>query len=281
MAIRKTRKELSDNFQSGKLPTQEAFEELIVSTVNIKEDGFEKTSDFGMKLAQLGNNKLMSFYNEITLRDPIWTMAFSVPTNMKKDGNNGTNEKNLNFFYGNSTQNGLTLASAPENKDDGEHTVQGKIRVGINKADPAHELDVNGFIASGGRLGRGPFAVDADGEEHPIAIHLDGCRAFEVVAGVGKNGTRNWALLHAFAISTFNSKHSSITYHQAYYASRCDQIKLAWRGDANDYKLTIKTRCNLGNEMQIRYFITDLWPDYFMENLPKPGRDETIPPDEK
>lgn len=269
---KRIRKTLTDNFADGTLPTQEAFGDLIDSMVNIVEDGFEKTALDGMKIAQLGNSgKLLSFYDEITVKAPLWSMAFSM------SGYGGAESyKNLNIFYGNNNASGLTLANAVGS--DTEQAETEKIRVGVNKNNPEHELDVNGVIASDGRMGREggttkTTEVLADGKWHPILTGLDGCQAFEIMAGVGKARSGRYALLHAFALSTFNSKKSKITYHQAHYSSRCDQIDLRWVGEAHNYSLEMRTRCsfkqNDNEDIYIRYYTTQLWFDPFMDGCRK------------
>lgn len=267
---KRNRKTLTDNFSEGAMPTQEAFGDLIDSMVNIVDDGFDKSAQDGMKVAQLGSYKLISFYDEITVKSPLWSIAFSVP------GYRGESigYKNLNFFYGGNNASGLTLANASDLGAEGE----GKIRVGVNKNNPDHEVDVVGVIASDGRIGREErkeFEVRADGAWHPIITGLDGCQAFEIMAGVGKPHTGKYALLHAFALSTFNSKHDSITYHQAHFSSRCDQIELRWIGETHNYSLEMRTRCNLEEneeEIYIRYYVTQLWFDPFMERSASKGK---------
>ncbi|MBI3525620.1 MAG: hypothetical protein HY066_14060 [Betaproteobacteria bacterium] len=267
---KRNRKTLTDNFADGKLPTQEAFGDLIDSMVNIVDDGFDKSAQDGMKVAQLGNSsKLISFYDEITVKTPLWSIAFS----MSGYGGGVGSYKNLNFFYGNNNTTGLTLASAA-GSEAGEETVQHeKIRMGINKNNPEYEVDVNGVVASDGRIGReggAEKAVRADGKWHPVITGLDGCQAFEIMAGVGKKNNGRYALLHAFALNTFNSKKGNITYHQAHFSSRCDQIDLRWVGETHNYSLEMRTRCsfeqNADEEVCIRYFVTQLWFDPFMES---------------
>ena len=263
---KRNRNTLSAYFADGQLPTQEAFGDLIDSVVNIVDDGFDKSPEEGMKVAQLDNNsKLISFYDEITVKAPLWSIAFSV----SGYGGNTESNKNLNFFYGGNKATGLTLASAPENATG--KSPEGKIRVGVNKNDPGHELDVDGVVAADGRMGRaGKNEVRADGKWHPVITGLDGCHAFEIMAGVGKPHSGRYALLHAYALSTFNSRKSSITYHQAHFASRCDQIELRWVGGMHDYSLEMRVRCsyeqNAKEEIHVRYYLTRLWFDPFMSD---------------
>ncbi len=278
---KRNRKTLTDNFADGTLPTQEAFGDLIDSMVNIVDDGFDKTALNGMKVAQLGNSgRLMSFYDEITVKAPIWSIAFS----MSGYGGGADSYKNLNVFYGNNNASGLTLASAIASGIGEEEAGAEKLRVGINNNNPAHELDVNGVIASDGRIGREASPereVRADGKWHPIITGLDGCQAFEIMAGVGKPRSGRYALVLAYALSTFNSKKSNITYHQAHYSSRCDQIDLRWVGESHNYSLEMRTRCSFeqSNDEQvfIRYYTTQLWFDPFMERCVKHDSSSTPP----
>jgi hypothetical protein len=258
---KRNRKTLVGSFADGEMPTQDAFADLIDSMVNIVDDGFDKSALDGMKIAQLDNNsKLVSFYDDITVREPMWSISFSMPSYQ----GGGGSVKNLNFLCGDATYGGLTLARSNSNG------VEDKINVGINRRNPEHELDVGGVVAADGRMGRhGKYQVRADGNWHPIVEGLDGCHAFEVMAGVGKKNTGRYALLHAFALSTFNSSNSNVSRHQARYSSRCDQIDLRWVGETHNYALEMRTRCsyeqNSTDEVYVRYHITRLWFDPFMD----------------
>jgi len=130
---------------------------------------------------------------------------------------------------------------------------------------------VKGVIRAEGRIGvaSSELQVPADGQWHPITSALDGCQAFEIMAGVGgKPGAGQYALLHAFAVNTFNSK-SSITCHEAHYDSRCNQLQLRWQGTPHAYRLEVKTRCPYADsspdKYHIRYYLTKLWFDHLMD----------------
>lgn len=271
----RNRKTLSAYFSDGQMPTQEAFGALIDSMVNIVDDGFDKSAQDGMKVAQLDNNsKLLSFYDEITVGKPIWSVSFSMPGYGGDAGNN----RNLNFLYGNNKVTGLTLASVPEAVAEKENAGEAKIRVGVNNNNPQHELDVNGVIAADGRIGRAggkEYEVRADGKWHPVITGLDGCQAFEIMAGTGKPRSGRYALLHAFALNTYNSSKSNITYHQARFSSKCDQIELRWVGGTHDYSLEMRVRCSYeqsaNEEIYIRYYVTRLWFDPFMDECGAQG----------
>ena len=236
---KKNRSTLKEYFKKGCLPSEEQFGDLIDSTLNIIDEGFDKTPESGLKITQIGeDSRLISFYRNIDIKSPIWSITVD------------TAKKQLLF---NAEDDKSVLALDPAG------------RIGINKGDPNYTLDVEGIIAAKGRIGRyKEGTVPADGQWHPVVEKLDGCRAYEIMAGVGKKKSGKYALLHAFALSTFNAK-SRIASHQAYYHSRCDRIKLRWRGEQHDYALEMRTCCCYGDDITIKYSITELWFDYFME----------------
>lgn len=272
----RNRKTLTKNFADGSLPTEEAFGDLIDSMVNILDDGLEKTPRDGLKIAQMDKDyKLLTFYDTITVKDPLWSVAFSMPA----IGGEAGGGQNLNFFYGANNATGLTLAKTSESDTRDENPGESLIRIGVNNNNPEHAIDAEGVVASNGRIGREggeeKKEVLADGTWYPIVTGLEGCHAFEVMAGVGKPGSGRYALLHAFALSTFNSKKGNITSHQAYYSSKCDRIELRWSGSAQDYSLEMRTSCSYmkkaakndekGGEIRVRFYITRLWFDPLMD----------------
>jgi hypothetical protein len=142
--------------------------------------------------------------------------------------------------------------------------------VGINTETPATELDISGVMACRGRMGAFPGKhedglVPADGKPHTILEGLDGCRAFEIMAGAGggeKSG--KYALTHAIAMAAFNAR-AEVDVRQAWYGSRCNRIKLWWEGKQQNYALKVKTCCCYGEGAAIQYQITDLWFDPYMK----------------
>ncbi|WP_334158095.1 hypothetical protein [Oryzomicrobium sp.] len=241
---KKNRTSLKHAFSEGAQPSAESFADLIDSALNVVDDGFDRSDEDGFRVAQLGKTgKLISFFENIAVRRPSWFMRLS--------------QGSRRLFFGSESEKPvLTLSS--ETVGDQEAT-----RVGINKADPAHELDVDGVVAAKGRIGSQGASVKADGQWHDIAGPLDGCRAFEVIAGVGDKDAGRYALLHAFALNTFNRK-GHVTPHQSYYGSRCDQLDLRWVGDTHAYTLQLRTRCAYGEHVAIQFYLTDLWFDPFM-----------------
>jgi hypothetical protein len=271
---RKNRKTLEAKFKNGKMPSEVAFADLIDSTLNLIDDGFEKTVEDGLKIAQLGDGKLMSFYQNMATLSSMWFVNLDKATTNLSFGNR------LNPHV-------LTLRSidVADNTNDVSHAP--KMGVGINKDNPQFELDVAGTIASYGRVGRiGEFAVPADGAWYDITETLTGCQAFEVIAGVGgRDADGKFALMHAFALSTYNSK-NNITYHQAHYGSKCNRLELRWDAGPNkdnfEYRLQLRAESSYGEDLWIKYHITRLWHDTAMlESEVEPSREPVPPPKAK
>lgn len=236
---KRNRKTLKNFFQKGQLPTQEDFSDLIDSMVNIIDEGFAKSINEGLELSTVADSeKLMSFFRNIEDKSPIWSIE--------------TDKTNNNLSFTN--RNGEKILVLNEEK-----------RVGINTDAPKNTLDVNGIISSKGR--KGSFktgTVPANGKWNSIIDNLDGCHAFEIMAGVGKKNSGKYSLMHAFALSSYNSK-NSITYNQSFFRTCCNAMRLKWTGEMHRYSLDIKTRSDFGNNICINYFISQLWFDPFME----------------
>ncbi len=251
---RKKRDTLKKYFEKGRLPSQEHFSDLIDSMLNVIDEGFDKSVREGFQVSQLGNDgKLISFYKNIDVKSPLWSIKIDWSTE--------------NLIFGSaSNPNVLSLVTGTNDAvgDKGPDIVKNG-RIGVNKKDPAFELDVEGTIASCGRIGGISGDISADGKWHNVIDRLDGCNAFEIMAGVGKEKTGKYAILHAFALKTFNAK-GKITYHQAHYGSGCNSLKLRWKEDAsNKYKLQLKTGCCYKDEeIIVKYHLTQLWFDPFM-----------------
>lgn len=244
---KKNRNSLKNDFREGALPSAESFADLIDSSLNTVDDGFEKTDAHGLKLAQVGKSgRLLSFFENIAGNTPDWSVQL------------GQNQGRPRlWFAGQGETPLLTLASSR----DGENEWR---RVGINKTDPAHDLDVDGVVAARGRIGAKGLAVAADGDWHAITGPLDGCRAFEVMAGVGDKDSGRYALLHATALNVFNSR-GQVRSTQSYYGSRCDQIDLRWRGEMHAYTLQLRTRCAYPAHVVVQFYLSELWFDPFMQ----------------
>lgn len=254
---KKSRNTLKNYFTGGSLPTEHQFADLIDSTINVIDEGFDKTAEQGFKVAQLGDTGyLISFFENIAVEKPLWSLKVDLHTKSLIFEPLGASRP--------SPEDGSVpaLALAPDGG------------VGIRNSHPHYALDVGGTVAAQGRIGRaGAMAAPADGEWHDITETLEGCHAFEVMAGVGAKGTGKYALVHAFALNTFGDK-SSVTYHHAHYGSRCNRIRLRWckEKDSHKYRLQLKTGCTYGEGVNVRYYLTDLWFDHFMDGCQDAGQ---------
>ncbi len=248
---KKNRSTLKRYFREGALPSADQFGDMIDSSLNTIDEGFDRSQENGFEISLLGeHDKLISFFRDSAEKQPVWSVSYD------------KRHDKLRFIKPDETK--ATLALAPGG------------RVGVNRDDPQWTLDVNGVLAAQGRIGANPtgqISVPADSHWHNISGPLRGCQAFEVMAGVGSKGTGKYALMKAVALNTFNPRgllfnffnlKKRIKYHQAYYLSRSNRIKLRWQGEGDEYYLQMRSNCDYGAGVKIRYYLTHLWFDQDM-----------------
>ncbi len=254
---RRNRNTLKHYFLNGSTPTQDQFEDLVDSTLNIIDEGFDKSATDGLMLSQLGETgKLISFFKENLAGKPLYFV--------RVDGDD-------NLIFGtDQDRNIVFIAKSP--------TGTPVIRVGINTDKPEHELDVAGVLRSTGRIGvagkvnNQELEVPANGEWHDITDNLYGCQMFDVTAGVGgRVSDGHYALMHAVAMNAFNptgfffnflNSKKSIRYQSAHYRSRNDKLRLRWRDKGDDhYTLQLKSGTDFGPSYKVKYYVTKLWFD--------------------
>lgn len=266
MTIR-NRETLRHFFDEGKLPTRDHFGDLIDSMLNMSDEGFRKSVENGLEISSpIGYDALISFYRDQNARSALWSIG------------HGGDQEQLVFRkgrMGGDAGRAPVMALATQNGD---------AQVGIGTAHPRHTLEVDGFVSSRGR--RGSYRDDdatpllADGEWHSLTPVLNGCHAFEVMAGVGEKGTGRYALLHAIAMNAFHprpgwfdflSRKRRIRTQCAWYGKRCDQLELRWHQvdkDKPGYRLQIRTRCEYGPGIAIQASLTQLWSNDFTQGDP-------------
>ncbi len=248
---KKNRSTLKRYFREGALPSADQFGDLVDSSLNTIDEGFDKTPENGFEISLIGDHdRLISFFRTSATKDAVWSINYD-------------------------KEQDRLLIKKPDTETETPPAIvfSGDGKVGINKKAPVVELDVDGVIASHGRIGANPNAqktVPADGEWHNVTDALSGCHALEVMAGVGSKGTGRYALLNAVALNTFNPKgfifnflslKKKIKSRQAYYLSRGNRIKLRWFSEGEEYYLQMRTNCDYGGGVQIRYYLTKLWFD--------------------
>ena len=254
---KRNRGTLKHFFRKGAMPSEHQFGDFIDSTLNLIDEGFDKSPENGLEISPQGNQDgLISFCRSNDPTQPIWSVRFD--------------SARAKLFIANvSNQRKETILSLdPDGK------------IGINTQDPQQALDVEGAIRAAGRIGAyREGSVPADGEWHSITEVLTGCHAFEVMAGAGKKLTGNYALMQAVAMNTFNptgwffnflNLKKRIKYHQVYYRSLGNKLKLRWAGEERRYYLQLKANSNYGDGARIRYFITNLWFDEDMSDCVGP-----------
>ena len=289
------RKKLKEFFRKGNLPGESAFEKLIDSTFNIADDKLDINKD-GLMIypSENGKEKLLSFFEDRDDTDATWVMFISkkkigggISINQigqSKNDDNPTSENNFPpaFFI---------------QKDQG--------KVGLGTDHPRQQLEVNGLIASKGRMGTYlEKQVNADGVWHNVfdtSDGLSGCHAFEIIAyAEGMKDENKYALMHAIAISTFGNSKPKITKTSAYQGKRWNKIDIRWESrpsrisekadrrtkkdfgisgwlksllgwleqkDNNRYNLQIRTKSNYDNDKQLHVRVSELWNSDFM--IPK------------
>jgi hypothetical protein len=278
MAERQTRETLRKFFAAGQMPTQEHFSDLIASMLNTRDEGFNKTPDNGLEVvAAPGKPALLSFYRSNDPAQPAWALRHGAAGGALQFVPAGAGAP-----QGDSV---LSLVPAQTAAPTSPPTTAGQqppmaARVGVNTADPRHTLDVAGVLASQGRIGSYRHHVNtqlpADGQPQTLIDRLSGCQAFEIMAGVGAEGTGRYALLHAIAINTYNpvvqwwqrlwpgARQRGIRSTQAHYGRRCDSLLLWWEGGSGrgaEYRLCLRTGCDYGPQVAVRATVTQLWLD--------------------
>ena len=230
------RNELKQYFKKGELPTEDKFRDLIESSVNIRDDGFEKTPEDGFKISLSNNDnpdkkvsRLISIFKSLSGKDAVWSIEYDKAENQLLISNPDITKPAMSFSTGeqsgsrhsvktDSGENGEKAKKAEkaekadnsekagfsENANNGDKT---ESRIGVNKTSPNYTLDVNGVMAAKGVIGTygdNKSLIPADGDWYSITGPLTGCHAFDVMAGVGEKGVGRYALVKAIAINTFN-----------------------------------------------------------------------------
>lgn len=300
------------------MPSAEHFADLVDSSLNTLEEGFDKTPEQGFKISSLDEQaSLISFYRNSEPDTRLWsasydggtdsllfnrhlslvnplspvnpdklTTAFSAVDGVSASSDAGQNESGQNTAGPNKAgQHESSKEASKEGQAVLSLTQQGY--VGIGQRTPEQMLDVAGVIRSHGREGTQQgqtLSVPADGRWHTISPRLEGCQALEVVAGVGIRRTGRYALIRAVAMNTcapegfffnFLRRKNRIKAQHAYYRSSADKLKLRWVRDRKDpdnsdtyrpYYLQIRSNTRYGEGIAIRYHITRLWHDDYMQN---------------
>jgi hypothetical protein len=261
---------LKSFFRDGALPTAEHYRDLIDSAVNQVEDGFDKTTTDGMKIASVGaSRRLVSLYRGLGTREASWTIE------------HGQKPGNLHMRQGNGAQEGLAFDGAGDAEGAAALTLTRDGRTGLGHEDPRCRLDVAGSARMEGRIGvtsPGMPHVPANGGWHDITPPMTGCQAFEVMAGAGGERTKGrYALLHAIAMNAFHPRNPILNWmfgrrrirsQTAVYDSYAHRLQLRWHATEQPHHFTLQLRssANYGEGYVIRYYLTRLWFDPLMDD---------------
>jgi hypothetical protein len=290
---RRDRTTLKSFFRDGALPGAEHYRDLIDSSVNQMEDGFDKTDLEGLKLSSVGNSRrVMSLYEDLGTPNPSWVV---------EHGRDNPGSLRIRPEIG---KTGHAIETGPE---DAPHAVRARAGtpgaapglsigpggdLGLGLHSPAWPLDVNGVARMHGRTGvetPGLPAPLADGNWHDITRPLTGCQAFEVVAGAGGlEGEGRYSMVYAIAMNAYHPSNRVMNWlfgrrrirtQTAVYGSYADRIRLRWVKDPEPrhFRLRICTNADFGPGRTIRYRLTRLWFDSTMSgSRGGPDRDEDL-----
>lgn len=278
---KQNRSTLKSFFGDGAIPNSSMFRDLVDSTININDDGFDKTRREGVKVAVHSDSPvLFSYYHQQQRDRAVWQMALdgdqhnllwaTQPTDLPGQDVDAEDERAL----------AEALCLSRENN---------QLRMGLGTRRPNSTLDVNGCIHNAerrGRYGRSFESVTADGQWHTIVDNIQGGSAFEIVARARNLAKRRYAMVHAIAmhcpwkprsndVLAWLGLRNPIRLNQVFHDSLLHKIKLRWQDDdaKNGYQLQIRTNCDYGSEQTsaegytanqpsvIDFHITRLWSD--------------------
>lgn len=161
--VQKTRRELQRIFKSGAKPSSEDFKDFIESTLNITDDGLEKSAGANSPLkisAQGPTEKLLDFYV-----DEVKTWSISQKLSQQNPGFNLSNTSGNKLFIADSNGNvGIntisptaklqiqqtgsddTLRIVDDSNNTSQFIVKGDGKVGIGTTSPTAKLQINGDL---------------------------------------------------------------------------------------------------------------------------------------
>ena len=259
-----TRSELYKIYKGGF--HDKAFEHLVDSALNIKDDGLGINPEQGLVLTAKGpSKKLASFYQRISDKStPLWSISLDTERGVK----------GLNFLEGEQSRMFIREGG----------------RVGINTENPNYQLDVNGLISVKGIVGAyASGRALADAKWHTMAkmTNLDGCQAYEIIAHVVDEKDKRFGLTIATVLMTYGkrgyrTKVVSVESGNKWLFGRFwNKIKFRWIiDDLNTEPGKLKYMCQLktkghfgmkdGQPKEVFYRIKRLWDkDYELDSYPK------------
>jgi hypothetical protein len=192
-----SRKDLVKLFTRGSLPTDKNFEQLIYSNYNKADDKLDITDELGVQMYPVKTGQLLNFFEHPDDEDPEYEVAIS----------------SKGLF--------IQRVTKPHSTDEEKYPElfieKSSGNMAIGHCEPQAKLDVNGIVASQGRLGNynegGLNEIKADGYWHNVfKTNLTGVHAFEIMAfAKGQIGNGKYSILHAIVTCTYGKGRKRIT----------------------------------------------------------------------
>jgi hypothetical protein len=158
------REVLNKKFENGKIPTQDDFWDLTNSMVNKLDDGFRKDPDYGFMFIPSGSDRIVSFKKKID--DTNIFLSFEKDLNKPGSENeqspaSDTGDTDNNTINYDDLNNYECMRINPvDHSSDDPHGLRsfyfhtnGNLGIGKKATSDYHKLEVNGFLASAGRVG--------------------------------------------------------------------------------------------------------------------------------
>ncbi|MCG8477124.1 MAG: hypothetical protein MI784_16785 [Cytophagales bacterium] len=249
---KKDRKTLKEHFQSGTIPTQESFENLIDSCVNIvDDDSFRETvrrepsSGWAFRLLP-DKQRWASFFQSAEGQDG-WSIDL--------EKSSGTVQADDSLVF--KKNSGSPVWAAKENK------------VGINRLPVRHTLEVEGTVSFPARVGTfgSVDEVPADKKWHTVSPPLQGVRILEIAAQAGGMKKRKRIVVYGVAVSCFGwFRRRRIRLKRGRLRFwNCLKIRFRWKGTPDEYVLQVRTNRKLGDDERIRLHLTELWSEQLLD----------------
>jgi hypothetical protein len=214
-----SRKDLIALFERGRLPTAEHFEKLINSNFNKADDRLDIDEDNGIMVYPASKGKLLNFFKGSDDEEAKYIVSIS----------------NEGLFFQEARE---ANKSNENNKDKPEFFIQeGSGNIGIGNDSPSEKLDIQGMVASQGRVGKYEEGmIPADGSWYNVFDNnLRSIHAFEVMAYArGEKGKGKYSLLHAIATCTYGKSNISKTVSQ--FGRSSHKIDIRWVSKASNIK---------------------------------------------
>lgn len=240
---KRNRETLKNHFKQGDKPTQQAFEDLIDSTLNTLDDGFSGSPHIGIGLSPLTEKgTIISAFRSPGDQSPAWEFVID-----KRTGD----------------------LHIQQNEGDVSVPVL-TIRYDKDAIHDTREVVFSGMIRCKGV--KGSYLCDeipADGKWHDLldeSMLDEGCVALQIMAGCGERNKGRYAMLNATAMHCYGSRRR-IKKVRSNFGLRGNRICLRWVKIKNRFacRLQMKTALRYGAGVMIRYQISSLWDNPTME----------------